>query len=138
MHRFFVSTNIPSVVWSKICWLNVTYHSTSIVSEFKVRPEFSKTKFFERLRRRIRWNQNPWCYLFLLHVYALIRCNILRYFTNPIFFRIIYGSTSPKPYRNYYSYFLKNWWVSGLLIFFVVLKESRGLFSCNEILQVLN
>lgn len=33
----------------------------------------------------------------LLRVYALIRCNILRYFTNPIFFRIIYGSTSPNP-----------------------------------------
>ena len=71
----------------------------------------------------------------LLRVYALIRCNILRYFTNPIFFRIIYGSTSPKPYRNYYSCFRKKWWVSGLLIFFVVLKESRGLFSCNEILH---
>lgn len=37
---------------------------------------------------------------FLLRVYALIWCNILRYFTNSIFFRIIYGSTSPKPYRN--------------------------------------
>lgn len=85
-------------------WL-ITRHR--LFQSLKVRLEFSKTKFFERLRRRIRWKQNPWCFLFLLHVYALIRCNILRYFTNPIFFRIIHGSTSPKPYRNYYSYFLK-------------------------------